>query len=73
MCMKNLMVLFLYYYFPDQHEPLLSKTAQEYLKLSGYNLQALPKPYQSCNIVAKFGDYLSSHSDSRGGGVASRF
>jgi gamma-glutamyltranspeptidase len=57
----------------DQHEPSLSESSQKYLKLSGYNLQALPKPYQSCNIVAKFGDYLSSHSDSRGGGVASRF
>jgi len=40
---------------------------------SGYDLQALSKPYQSCNIVAKSGDHLSSHSDSRGGGVASRF
>jgi len=67
------MVLFLYYYFPDQHEPSLSENSQKSLKLSGYNLQALPKPYQSCNIVAKVGDYLSSHSDSRGGGVASRF
>jgi hypothetical protein len=64
---------FLYYNFPDQHEPPLSKNAQEYLKIFGYNLQALTKPYQSCNIVAKIGDYLSSHSDSRGGGVASRF
>jgi hypothetical protein len=71
--LHNLRVLFYISVFPDQHEPPLSKNAQEHLKMFGYHLQALPKPYQSCNIVAKIGDDLSSHSDSRGGGVASRF
>lgn len=31
------------------------------------------EPYNSCNIVEKVNDELSSHSDSRGGGIASRF
>lgn len=33
----------------------------------------LDGPYESCNIVAKRNDELNSHSDSRGGGIASRF
>jgi hypothetical protein len=57
----------------DRHEPAFSDDERQYLDLSGYTVRALPQPYQSCNVVAKFGDYLTSHSDSRGGGVASRF
>ncbi|XP_022920627.1 uncharacterized protein [Onthophagus taurus] len=33
----------------------------------------LQEPYSSCNIVEKISDDLNSHSDSRGGGFASRF
>ncbi|XP_076260685.1 glutathione hydrolase 7-like isoform X2 [Rhynchophorus ferrugineus] len=36
-------------------------------------LLMIPEPYYSSNIVAKSRDDLSSHSDSRGGGIASRF
>jgi hypothetical protein len=57
----------------DEHKPAFSDDEQHSLNLSGYTVRALPQPYQSCNIVAKFGDLLTSHSDSRGGGVASRF
>lgn len=60
-------------FIEDYHVPALSKNAQESLEKYGYHLQSLPKPYQSCNIVEKFGDGLTSHSDSRGGGVSSRF
>jgi hypothetical protein len=67
--MKDLDFVFL----PDDHVPALSKNAQEFLEKFGYHLESLPKPYQSCNIVEKIGDGLTSHSDSRGGGVSSRF
>ncbi|KDR09688.1 gamma-glutamyltransferase 7-like isoform X2 [Zootermopsis nevadensis] len=59
--------------FLEDHVPPLSKNAQEYLQTFGYRLQSLSKPYQSCNIVEKVADELVSHSDSRGGGVSSRF
>ncbi|PSN56403.1 hypothetical protein C0J52_09534 [Blattella germanica] len=50
----------------------LSDDIIQYLKLS-HKIKYLSEPYQSSNIVEKFGDDLASHSDSRGGGVASRF
>lgn len=37
------------------------------------NMQQISEPYFSCNVVEKYKDVLSSHSDSRGGGIASRF
>ncbi|XP_066997553.2 glutathione hydrolase 7 [Anabrus simplex] len=43
------------------------------LEQLGYKLQKLPKPYLSCNLVEKIQDSLNSHSDSRGGGISSRF
>ncbi|XP_023719725.1 glutathione hydrolase 7 isoform X3 [Cryptotermes secundus] len=60
-------------FIEDYHVPALSKNAQESLEKYGYHLESLSKPYQSCNIVEKIGDDLTSHSDSRGGGISSRF
>jgi hypothetical protein len=70
MCMKGISF---FSFLTDYHVPALSKNAQESLEKYDYHLQSLPKPYQSCNIVEKIGDGLTSHSDSRGGGVSSRF
>ncbi|KAK5650465.1 hypothetical protein RI129_001494 [Pyrocoelia pectoralis] len=36
-------------------------------------VEQIKEPYSSCNVVEKYGDALNSHSDSRGGGIASRF
>lgn len=33
----------------------------------------MPEPYYSSNVVEKTKDELTSHSDSRGGGISSRF
>ncbi|KAJ9595164.1 hypothetical protein L9F63_013522 [Diploptera punctata] len=38
-----------------------------------YQIKTLIQPYQSSNIVEKLGDDLTSHSDSRGDGMASRY
>lgn len=55
------------------HEPLFSNEVFRVLdKLDEY-VQPLSAPYFSCNIVEKIKDDLSSHSDSRGGGISSRF
>jgi len=70
---EKLRAFFFSFSFPDHHVPPLSKNAQEHLMKFGYHLQNLSTPYQSCNIIEKIGDDLASHSDSRGGGVSSRF
>lgn len=59
-------------YLLVNHSPKFSGDVLHYLEGFG---QVLPvtAPYDSCNIVAKRNDELSSHSDSRGGGIASRF
>ncbi|XP_044757715.1 scoloptoxin SSD14-like [Coccinella septempunctata] len=55
------------------HYPSFDKEIAQYLQ----SLSSVPypvyEPYESVNIVEKTGDLLSSHSDSRGGGIASRF
>lgn len=60
------------FFFTD-HEPLFTNEEVQSLEKLEKNLQPINEPYFSCNIVEKFKDYLSSHSDSRGGGIASRF
>lgn len=55
------------------HYPSFDKEIAQYLQ----SLSSIPnpvyEPYDSINVVEKTGDSLSSHSDSRGGGIASRF
>ncbi|XP_057665530.1 uncharacterized protein LOC130899539 isoform X2 [Diorhabda carinulata] len=46
---------------------------EEIFEHSPWKSNLVPEPYQSINIVVKYKDELSSHSDSRGGGIASRF
>jgi len=56
----------------DEHKPNFSDEDLQYLETLGH-LQLMKEPYESCNVVEKIGDLLSSHSDSRGGGISSRF
>lgn len=56
--------------FEDSHLPSFPA---EILEHSPWKTNLVPEPYQSINIVVKYKDELSSHSDSRGGGIASRF
>lgn len=60
------------FFFLVNHTPKFSDDVLRYLQNFG-PLVPLSDPYSSCNIVAKRNDELSSHSDSRGGGIASRF
>lgn len=55
------------------HKPELSNKTLNQLRLLSYKVSAIREPYQSSNLIEKVGDTLSSRSDSRGGGVASRF
>ncbi|KAJ8917180.1 hypothetical protein NQ315_012672 [Exocentrus adspersus] len=55
------------------HLPSFNEDVISYLKTLTPNILPVPEPYPSSNIVEKFKDDLSSHSDSRGGGIASRF
>lgn len=58
----------------DLHIPFFSpKMLQLLSKIDNPQLVRLAEPYDSVNIVEKNKDDLSSHSDSRGGGIASRF
>ncbi|XP_063220057.1 glutathione hydrolase 1 proenzyme-like isoform X2 [Bacillus rossius redtenbacheri] len=53
-----------------------AKFSEEVLHLfneTGFEVRTLKEPYASCNVVEKIEDTWKSHSDSRGGGVASRF
>ena len=45
---------------------------RNYLQSRGFQLSLLEPPYSSVNSVAKFRNSLTSHSDTRGGGVAAR-
>lgn len=36
-------------------------------------IEFMKEPYSSCNVVEKYAEELNSHSDSRGGGISSRF
>uniref|UniRef100_A0A6P7FM53 Glutathione hydrolase 5 proenzyme-like n=1 Tax=Diabrotica virgifera virgifera TaxID=50390 RepID=A0A6P7FM53_DIAVI len=56
--------------FEASHRPYFPKEITEH---SPWKFNIIPEPYQSINIVFKNKDELSSHSDSRGGGIASRF
>ncbi|XP_017786639.1 PREDICTED: gamma-glutamyltransferase 7-like [Nicrophorus vespilloides] len=58
--------------FEDEHTPLFNDEVIQYLETLGHPVH-MKFPYSSCNIVEKVGDNLNSHSDSRGGGIASRF
>lgn len=71
--LKKLSQFFFFrFFFPVNHSPKFSDDVLHYL--SGFErVVSLSEPYDSCNIVAKTNDELSSHSDSRGGGIASRF
>ncbi|GJQ88092.1 hypothetical protein Trydic_g13104 [Trypoxylus dichotomus] len=56
----------------DDHDPKFSDThIAELQKLATLNV--VREPYSSCNFVEKVFDNLNSHSDSRGGGISSRF
>ncbi|XP_066145346.1 glutathione hydrolase 7-like [Euwallacea fornicatus] len=55
------------------HSPKFQLDLLEYLKKIHKEPMLMPEPYYSSNIVAKSKDDLNSHSDSRGGGIASRF
>ncbi|KAG5896486.1 hypothetical protein JTB14_005865 [Gonioctena quinquepunctata] len=55
------------------HFPSFTNETMEYLKMLTPIPVAVPEPYESINIVEKIKDDLSSHSDSRGGGIAVRF
>lgn len=54
------------------HTPLFTDEVVKYLESLG-KVVIVIEPYNSCNVVEKTGDHLNSHSDSRGGGIASRF
>lgn len=56
----------------SSHPPFFSPLSLHYLQSVG-RLHNATLPYSSCNVVQQLGDALSSHSDSRGGGIASRF
>ncbi|GLV44185.1 uncharacterized protein CBL_12519 [Carabus blaptoides fortunei] len=56
----------------DARKIKLDPAVSIYLQSLG-KLESLPEPYSSCNVVEKSKDDLSSHSDSRGGGIAYRF
>ncbi|KAI4458006.1 nucleophile aminohydrolase [Holotrichia oblita] len=56
----------------DDHPPKYSDNViSELQKL--VSLNTIKEPYTSCNFVEKIFDNLNSHSDSRGGGISSRF
>ncbi|KAL3277169.1 hypothetical protein HHI36_012521 [Cryptolaemus montrouzieri] len=57
----------------SSHYPYFDKGTLQYLKALSSTEYLLTEPYQSVNVVEKIGDLLSSHSDSRSGGIASRF
>lgn len=50
----------------------LPGSVRNFLVAEGYKLGIHRPPYSSVNSVAKFRDTLSSHSDTRGGGLAAR-
>lgn len=51
--------------FEDDIVSYLEKTSNKPISVSEF--------YHSINIVEKYKDDLKSHSDSRGGGIASRY
>lgn len=57
----------------EAHLPRFSADLIQYIKNIYGKVLTVPEPYYSSNIVEKSQDDLSSHSDSRGGGIASRF
>lgn len=58
--------------FSGGRTPLFKADTIQYLEALG-DLFVVKEPYNSCNIIEKSKDELNSHSDSRGGGIASRF
>lgn len=65
--------LSLAFLFTAFHSPKFQIDILQYLKDTHNEPILMPEPYYSSNIVEKSKDDLSSHSDSRGGGIASRF
>ncbi|KAJ8985692.1 hypothetical protein NQ317_014341 [Molorchus minor] len=57
----------------DSHLPAFDDDVLPYFQNLTRKPVRAPEPYPSSNIVEKIKDDLSSHSDSRGGGIASRF
>lgn len=57
----------------DSHIPVFSDDVLTYFDTLTPKPVQVPEPYQSINIVEKIKDHLKSHSDSRGGGIASRY
>ncbi|KAL1506156.1 hypothetical protein ABEB36_005570 [Hypothenemus hampei] len=55
------------------HSPKFHVQLLDYLNETHKKTILMPEPYYSSNIVEMLNDELSSHSDSRGGGIASRF
>lgn len=55
------------------HSPLFTDDVLKYLETLTTSPVLIPEPYMSSNVVEKVKDDLNSHSDSRGGGIASRF
>ncbi|XP_060527176.1 glutathione hydrolase 7-like isoform X2 [Cylas formicarius] len=54
--------------------PTFSESTVRYFEeITGNKVVAIDEPYNSSNSVEKWKDDLVSHSDSRGGGIASRF
>lgn len=56
----------------ESHQPVFNEHILNTLRLFGH-LSYAPEPYSTCNAIQQLGDDLISHSDSRGGGIASRF
>ncbi|XP_065169561.1 glutathione hydrolase 7-like [Atheta coriaria] len=58
--------------FEDDHNPSFPDEVVGHFEKLGRQVH-IKEPYGSCNVVEKMADTLSSHSDSRGGGISSRF
>lgn len=67
------MILIIIILLLDYHLPSFNDEVLKYLEILTLKPYEVPEPYESSNIVEKLKDELSSHSDSRGGGIASRF
>ncbi|XP_044262092.1 glutathione hydrolase 7-like [Tribolium madens] len=55
------------------HSPSFTDDVLKYLETLTARPVLVAEPYMSSNVVEKVKDELNSHSDSRGGGIASRF
>lgn len=57
----------------DVHSPFFNDDVLKYFETLVSQPLLIREPYMSSNVVEKIKDDLNSHSDSRGGGIASRF